>query len=82
MILYREYSLPLTGGKQQSVYQSGEVETWLGPLLRQASKLSVTEALKHQWKHRDSVPFRWLAIAVVIATVLIVMVLSVGGLSG
>jgi hypothetical protein len=44
-ILYEQYTLPLVGGKQQrAIYQPGEVETWLGPLLRKAPKLNAWEA--------------------------------------
>jgi hypothetical protein len=74
MILYREHTWPLTGGKRKSVYERGEVETWLGPLLRQARRLSVGEALKHQWEHRDRRMLWWLAggllIAALVATAL------------
>ena len=50
-ILYRKYTLPLQGGKQQQLYAPGEVETWLAPLLRQSRKLTEIQALKHQIKN-------------------------------
>ena len=51
LILYRKYTLPLQGGKQQPLYAPGEVETWLAPLLRQSRKLTEIQALKHQIKN-------------------------------
>jgi hypothetical protein len=50
LILYRQYTLPLQGGKQQALYAPGEVETWIAPLLRQSRKLTEVEALKRQLK--------------------------------
>lgn len=63
MILYREYTLPLTGGPRRPLYRPGEVETWLGPLLRQARRVSAVEALKHQWRHATRARLWWLAAA-------------------
>ena len=51
LILYRKYTLPLQGGKQQALYAPGEVETWIAPLLRQSRKLTELQALKHQLKN-------------------------------
>ena len=51
IILYRQYTLPLQGGKQQPLYAQGEVETWLAPLLRQSRKMTEIQALKHQIKN-------------------------------
>jgi sugar lactone lactonase YvrE len=51
LILYRQYTLPLQGGKQQLLYAPGEVETWIAPLLRQSRKLTEIQALKHQLKN-------------------------------
>ena len=51
LILYRKYTLPLQGGKQQRLYAPGEVETWIAPLLRQSRKLTEMQALKHQLKN-------------------------------
>ena len=51
LILYRQYTLPLQGGKQQQIYAPGEVETWIAPLLRQSRKLTEMQALKHQIKN-------------------------------
>jgi hypothetical protein len=50
LILYRQYTLPLQGGKQQALYAPGEVETWIAPLLRQSRKLTEMQALKQQLK--------------------------------
>jgi hypothetical protein len=74
MILYREYSLPLAGGKQQSIYEPGEVETWLGPLLREAQRLGPVEALKHQWRHSGSRQLWWFIAALVLAGAVIALV--------
>jgi hypothetical protein len=51
LILYRQYTLPLLGGKQQPLYAPGEVEKWIAPLLRQSRKLTEIQALKHQLKN-------------------------------
>ena len=51
LILYRKYTLPLQGGKQQRLYAPGEVETWIAPLLRQSRKLTEMQALKQQLKN-------------------------------
>ena len=51
LILYRQYTLPLQGGKQQLLYAPGEVETWIAPLLRHSRKLTEMQALKHQLKN-------------------------------
>jgi hypothetical protein len=53
VILFRQYTLPFQSGKNQGVYQADEVETWIAPLLGEASKLSEWQALKYQWKHGD-----------------------------
>ena len=52
-IYYRQHTLPIHGSKNQNLYESGEVENWIIPLLNQSKKLSEWEALKHQWKHTD-----------------------------
>ncbi len=72
-ILYRKYTLPLLGGKQQPIYVAGEVETWLAPLLRQARMLTPAQAMKHQWKNQDGLIWWSLAAAGAIAVVLIVI---------
>jgi sugar lactone lactonase YvrE len=51
LILYRQYTLPLLGGKQQPLYAPGEVEKWIAPLLRQSRKLTEIQALKRQLKN-------------------------------
>jgi hypothetical protein len=71
LILYRQYTLPLQGGKQQPLYMPGEVQTWIAPLLLQARELSPTEAMKHQWKNRDSLTGWLLIIAVLIGLIMI-----------
>ncbi len=50
LILYRQYTLPLQGGKQQALYAPGEVDAWIAPLLRQSRKLTEMQALKQQLK--------------------------------
>jgi hypothetical protein len=74
MILYREFILPLVGGKQQSIYEPGEVETWLGPLLREAKRLGAVEALKHQWRYNGNRQLGWLIAALVLAGAVIALV--------
>lgn len=79
LILYREYSLPLAGGKQKPIYAAGEIETWLGPLLRQARRLSVGEVLKHQWRNQRSSAAGWAVGAAVLVAALLAVALVVSG---
>ena len=63
---------PLAGGKkQQAIYQPGEVETWLGPLLRDAPKLNAWEATVYQWKHGGTRVLGWVAALVFLALLLL-----------
>ena len=77
MILYRELRLPLTGGRERSLYQPGEVETWLAPLLRRARKLSAREQLQHEWRHRNRQGFWALFLAVALGTALLAFLIGV-----
>jgi sugar lactone lactonase YvrE len=73
VILYRQYTLPLQGGKQQPLYLPGEVETWLAPLLRQSRKLTATQAMKHQWNNRDSMT-AWLLLAGAVMGLVLILI--------
>ena len=53
-VLYRRYMFPLAGGKGQSLYQPGELDTWLAPLLRESRRVTWIESVKYQWKHQNS----------------------------
>ena len=53
-IFYQKYSIPMHTGKRQNLYEEGELETWIHPLLRQGEKLSPLEGLKYQWRHRNA----------------------------
>jgi len=64
VIFYQKYSIPLQTGKRQNLYEDGEVETWIVPLLRQAEKLSQFEGLKRQWRHRSAL-LSWSLVSVV-----------------
>lgn len=77
LVLYRQYTLPLLGGKQQPLYAPGEVETWIAPLLHQAKKLSEMQAIKHQWKNRDSLII-WLLVLGIGMGLLLALVSTVG----
>jgi sugar lactone lactonase YvrE len=79
MIVYHEYSLPLVGGRQKPIYAKGEIETWLGPLLRQARKLTVGQLLKHLWQHRLGKPLWWAAGAALLAAALVAVALLASG---
>ncbi len=79
VILYRQYTLPLQGGKQQSIYAPGEVQTWLAPLLRQARELTELQAMKHQWKEsRGRRQIWWLAAGLVAVLVMFLHFISRG----
>jgi hypothetical protein len=70
-IFYRQYSMPLQTGKQHTLYEDGEVETWIAPLLRHAAKLSPFEGLKYQWKHSNPLLTWSLASGVILGLLLI-----------
>jgi len=72
-ILYRQYSMPFQTGKRQNIYQQGEVETWLAPLLRQARRLNALQGFKHQWKHRDALLMWSLAAGIILGLLMILM---------
>jgi hypothetical protein len=72
-ILYRRHTFPLQGARRKSVYVPGEAETWLAPLLRQARKLSATQALKYRWNHGDDVLYWTMAVGFVMALIIILI---------
>ena len=72
-ILHDQYTFPLLGAQQKSVYIPGEVEKWLAPLLRQATRLNATEAMKYRWNRRDSVLIWSVVAGIVMAAVVIVV---------
>lgn len=74
VILYRRYMFPLLGGKGQALYQPGELDAWLAPLLRESSRVSWIESVKYQWKHQQSLLI-WSLLAAVAASSLLVTLL-------
>jgi len=76
LLIYRQYTFPLQGGKQQAVYVPGEVQTWLAPLLVQANQLTEMQALKHMLKNQRGGLFWWLAAGLLLALLLIAMSLQ------
>jgi len=75
-ILYRKYMMPLLGGKGQALYQPGELDTWLAPLLRESRRVSWVESVKYQWKHRESLLI-WSLLAAIAASSLLVTLLMI-----
>lgn len=73
-ILYRRYMFPLMGGKGQPLYQPGELDTWLAPLLRESRRVSWIESLRYQWKHQQSLLI-WSLLAAVAASSLLLTLL-------
>ena len=73
-ILYRRYMFPLLGGKGQALYQPGELETWLAPLLRESRRVSWIESVKYQWQHQQSLLI-WSLLAAIAASSLLVTLL-------
>lgn len=53
-IYYRQNVLPLRGGNHQKLYEDGEIETWIAPLLRNAQKITEWQGLKHRWEHQNA----------------------------
>ena len=68
--------MPFQTGKRQNIYQQGEVETWLAPLLRQARRLNALQGFKHQWKHRDALLMWSLAAGIILGLLMILMSMS------
>jgi len=75
IILYRHYSMPLRAGQMNLLYAPGEIEKWLGPLLRQSTRLSEFEVIKYQLKNRDGLLFWPLGSMAVMALVALVVTL-------
>lgn len=55
VVLYRNHTMPLQGGRNQPLYLPDEIQIWLAPLLRHSQPLSEWGVIRHQWKHRDPV---------------------------
>ncbi|MBT8047742.1 MAG: hypothetical protein HKN57_07100 [Xanthomonadales bacterium] len=72
-ILHEKYTFPLRGGQQKPVYVAGEVEKWLAPLLRKATRLTPAQAMKYRWKNRDGV-LLWSAVAGVALAVVVIVI--------
>ena len=73
IILYRNLSFPITAGNtRKPLYREGEVEQWLGPLLRQSEKISEWQVLKHQFKYKEPL---MLATAGALALAVVVLIL-------
>lgn len=78
VIFYQKYTLPLQTGKRQNLYEDGEVEAWIFPLLRQAEKLSEFEGLKHQWRYRDAL-LSWSLVSGVVLGLLLILMSQLSG---
>jgi hypothetical protein len=63
-------------GQRQNIYQEGEVETWIAPLLRQAEKHSPVQGFKYQWNHRNTMLMWSLGSGVVLGLLLILISIS------
>jgi hypothetical protein len=74
-IACRDRSFAVQNGKGQSLYAKGEVETFIAPLLRQATKLGPFEMLRYQLAHRNLA-----ALSLVVYVVLVAALLAVTGL--
>ncbi len=74
-VFYRNYMLPLAGGKGQAIYVDGEVDTWLTPLLREATTYTVAQALAHRWRYREAQLMTALTLVLVMAVVLALLLI-------
>jgi hypothetical protein len=72
-IFYHKYFVPLQTGRRQNLYEDGEVETWIAPLLRQAEKLSQIEGLKHQLR-QGSALLIWSLVSLIVLGLLLILV--------
>lgn len=71
-LMYRQYTFPMHSGRAYSLYAEGEVDTWLAPMLREATRLGEWQTLRHQWRYRDPLI---LAVAAAIAFMVLVLLL-------
>lgn len=55
LLFYRQFSLPVQNGYQQSFYADDELQSYINPLLKRARKLNSWQLLKHWWFHRNGV---------------------------
>lgn len=69
VVLCRQYTALLRAGQFNSFYAADELQTWLGPLLRDAQRVGELEVIRHQWKHRDPL-LMWSAGAMLVVVLL------------
>lgn len=54
IVLYRNLSFPIRAGNwRKTLYQKGEIEQWLAPLLRRSKKVNEWQVIRHQWRYKD-----------------------------
>jgi hypothetical protein len=70
-IAYRDHVFPVGTGNQQSVYESGEVTTYLAPLLFRAKHLTPFAMMRYQFEHREPIAVMSGVFAVVVVCVII-----------
>jgi hypothetical protein len=72
-ILYRDRVFPVQvvqTSRLKRLYQPGEVQTYIAPLLARAKKLGPLEALRYQFAHREPILMASIIYAVVAVTVI------------
>ncbi len=72
-IAYRDRVFPVQTGNKQALYESGEVETYLAPLLARARRLGPLAMFRYQFAHREPtlmaiLVYGAVALAVIVAT--------------
>lgn len=69
-IAYQGYIFPIQTGKGQSLYETGEIETYIAPLLGRARKLSGWRMFRYQLEHREPTLMSGLVFAVMLTLML------------
>lgn len=73
-IVYQGYIFPVQTGKGQPLYDSGEIDTYIGPLLSRAKKLGPWEIFRYQLAYREPTTM----ISLVFVIVLLAMMYATG----
>lgn len=74
MIVYQGYIFPVRTGKGQPLYEDGEIDTYIAPLLSRAKKLGPWEMFRYQLEHREQT----LMISLIFFVMLTAMMLATG----
>ncbi|MHB8728110.1 MAG: hypothetical protein ACYC9K_03635 [Sulfuricaulis sp.] len=66
LIAYQGYIFPIQTGKKQPLYEAGEIETFIAPLLRRAKKLNAWNIFRYLVEQREPVTMTTLIFAIML----------------